>query len=106
MNGFLTAMASAIVGAALGALVWSLRKPAGSVDARLDVQAAELRRLADAAAVRDLAGEQVRSELSGARRALEQLQLQQAERRQVDQEQRDVIRRLSTVLAGGASISG
>jgi len=103
VNGFLIAAASLVVGGALGALVWSLRRPAGSVDARLEVQAAELRRLADAAAVRDLAGEQLRTELSGARRALEQLQLQQAERRQVDQEQRDVIRRLSTVLAGGAS---
>jgi hypothetical protein len=73
------------------------------IESRLDVQAAELRRLADTTATRDLAGEQLRSGLDGARRALEELSVREQERRSTDAEHREVIRRLSTVLAGGAS---
>jgi hypothetical protein len=73
------------------------------MEARLDVQAAELRRLADTAAARDLAGEQVRAGVDGARRALHELTVREQERREGDAEHRQVIRRLSTVLAGGAS---
>jgi DNA recombination protein RmuC len=73
------------------------------LEARLEVQAAELRRLADAAAARDLAGEQLRAGVEGARRALHEMSVRDQERRAVDAEQREVIRRLSTVLAGGAS---
>ena len=44
---------------------------AARLEARLEVQAAELRRLADAAAARDVAGEQLRAGVEGARRALQ-----------------------------------
>jgi hypothetical protein len=73
------------------------------VEARLDVQLAELRRLADAANARELTTEQVRAGLEGARRALEELRARDQERRETDQDQREVVKRLATVLAGGAS---
>lgn len=69
----------------------------------LELQAAELRRIADGAAVRDGEAERLRGELAGARRALEQLTVRDEERRRREDESGDVIRRLSTVLAGGAS---
>ena len=73
------------------------------VEARLEAQSAELRRLADSAVGRELAGEQLRTGLDGARRTLEAIQLRDAERQRVDADQREVIKRLSTVLAGGAA---
>jgi RmuC family len=73
------------------------------IEARLEVQSAELRRLADGATVRDGGAERVRSELAGARRALEMLALKDEERRDRERESWEVVRRLSTVLAGGAS---
>jgi hypothetical protein len=105
------AVAALVVGAAAGAALMSTRRTAVPADpgaasrleSRLEVQSAELRRLADAAATRDLAGEQLRSGLDGARRALDELTVREQERRTVDAEHRDVIRRLATVLAGGAA---
>jgi hypothetical protein len=94
------------LGAALGAVAaWRRRTPLGSerVEARLEVQAAELRRLADAAASREGSAESVRAELAGARRALESLAVREEERREREREHGEVVRRLSTVLAGGAS---
>jgi DNA recombination protein RmuC len=83
------------------------RRPPGGSSAelhrQLEVQAAELRRLADAAAQRELGSEQLRQGLDGARRALDELRTRDQERRATDSEQREVIRRLATVLAGGAS---
>jgi hypothetical protein len=73
------------------------------VEARLEIQAAELRRLADGAASRDLSTEQLRAGVEGARRALHELSVRDQERRATDAEHREVIHRLSTVLAGGAS---
>jgi hypothetical protein len=67
------------------------------------VQSAELRRLADQASQRDLSAEQLRAGLESARRALDELRVREQERRTTDAEQREVIRRLATVLAGGAS---
>jgi DNA recombination protein RmuC len=82
-------------------------QPAGldlaRLEARLDVQAAELRRLADGAVGGELSAEQLRVGLDGARRALEELAIRAQERHAADAEQREVVRRLSTVLAGGAS---
>lgn len=72
------------------------------LEARLEVQAAELRRLADGAAGGELSAEQLRTGLEAARRALEELSIREQERRAADLEQREVVRRLSTVLAGGA----
>lgn len=99
------------VGIAGGVVIVTLvagRRPAASthapaVEARLDVQAAELRRLADAAGVRDAVGEQLRGDVAAARRALEEMNVRERERRVRRREEAEVIRRLSTVLAGGAS---
>ena len=101
--------AMALAGAVLGLLgglalaVW--RRPGDDPQLRsqLDVQSAEIRRLADGAAQRELSTEQVRQNLEGARRALEELRTRDQERRSTDEEHRDVVRRLATVLAGGAS---
>jgi hypothetical protein len=73
------------------------------IQGQLEAQNAELRRIADAAAGRDVASEQLRTGVDGARRILEQLQLRDQERAATDTDHREVIRRLSTVLAGGAS---
>ncbi|MGZ5290701.1 MAG: DNA recombination protein RmuC [Actinomycetota bacterium] len=98
------------VGAALGAaLALAARRPgpaapAGArIEARLEVQAAELRRLADGAAAQGGGAEHLRREVSEARAALERLAVRDEERRERDRESWEVVRRLSTVLAGGAS---
>jgi hypothetical protein len=102
---WIAVLAAAVCGAIGGAALALRRRGAGEqhVRAALDVQAAELRRLADAAAQRELSGEQLRQGLDGARRALEELRIRDQERRATDAEQREVVRRLATVLAGGAS---
>jgi hypothetical protein len=101
------ALATAMLGMLGGLALVLWRRPDGGGDAglrtQLDVQGAELRRLADAAAQRELAGEQLRAGMEGARRALEELRAREQERRATDAEQREVVRRLATVLAGGAS---
>ena len=97
-----------VLGALGGAALARRRHVAGAdvTTARLEhqvqVQAAELRRIADQGAQRELSSEQLRQGLDGARRALEELRTRDQERRMTDQEQRDVVRRLATVLAGGA----
>jgi RmuC family protein len=101
------ALVAMAAGLAVGAAVVALRRPpdpagSGRVEARLEVQAAELRRLADAAAVRDGGTERVRAEIAAARRVLESLRIRDEERRAADGESREVVRRLATVLAGGA----
>jgi RmuC family len=73
------------------------------IEARLEVQAAELRRLADGATMQDGGTERVRAELADARRALELLAFKEDERRERERESWEVVRRLSTVLAGGGS---
>lgn len=73
------------------------------LSAQLEVQAAELRRLGDRAAERELVSEQLRQGLEGARRSLDELRVRDDERRGAETEQREVVRRLATVLAGGAS---
>ena len=107
-------LAALAVGVLVGAvLVAAQRRPPGRsnddteasarLESRLELQAAEMRRLADATAQRDLAGEQLREGLEGARRALDELRTREQERRVVDDEHREVVRRLATVLAGGTS---
>ncbi|HEX6843743.1 MAG TPA: DNA recombination protein RmuC [Actinomycetota bacterium] len=90
--------------AGLALAVWR-RSTAGPgvLEAQLQVQAAEIRRLADAAAQRDLGSERLREGFDGTRRVLEELRVREQERRAVDDEHREVVRRLATVLAGGAS---
>ena len=97
-----------LLGAVLGAVVlgtWrrSASTPSTRVEARLEVQAAELRRLADAAAAREGSAEHLRSDLAGARRVLEALAVREDERRERDAESWEIVRRLSTVLVGSAS---
>jgi DNA recombination protein RmuC len=99
------ALAGAVLGM-LGGLALALwRRPDDDVRLRgqLEVQSAELRRLADSAAQRERTTEQVQQSLEGARRALEELRVRDQERRGTDDEQREVVRRLATVLAGGAT---
>ena len=101
------ALVALAAGLAVGVAAVALRRPPEQVgsarlEARLEVQAAEMRRLADAASVRDRGAEQVRTEIAAARRALESLQIREEERRSADFESREVVRRLATVLAGGA----
>ena len=82
------ALVALAVGIAVGAVLVVLRKPRTSglaggdtplavVEARLEAQSAELRRIADSAVNRDLAGEQLRAGLDGARRALVELSLRE-----------------------------
>ncbi len=109
MNADVWAMvlAATVIGLLAGLALALWRRPVvegdGSVHRQLDVQSGELRRLADAAAQRELASEQLRLGLDGARRALEELRVRDQERRGTEAEQREVVRRLATVLAGGAS---
>lgn len=71
--------------------------------ARLELQAAELRRLADGAATREGETERLRGEIAGARTALQELSIRERERRDQEEEAWRVIRRLSTVMAGGST---
>lgn len=75
----------------------------GAVEARLEAQAAEMRRLADAAGRQGGAEQRLWGELVGARRALEELRVRDEERRERERQHAEVVARLSTVLAGGAS---
>jgi hypothetical protein len=93
------------VGAAVGAaLALAGRRGGGErLEARLDVQAAELRRLADGAVGRDGGAERIRQEVAAARTVLERLAVREDERRDRERESWEVVRRLATVLAGDAS---
>lgn len=106
-EAWVASLAAVIVGIVVG-LAMALRRrppigPGVDLHRQLETQAAELRRIADATAQRELASEQLRDGLDGARRALEELRTRDQERRATDLEQREVIRRLATVLAGGAT---
>lgn len=94
------------IGLALG--VVSVRRrppapPADGVETLLQLQAAEIRRLADLAVAREGSADHLRSDVAGARRALEALALRDEERRERERESWEVVTRLSTVLAGGAA---
>jgi hypothetical protein len=101
------ALVGLAVGIALALVAVAVRRqaPTGTarLEARLEVQAAELRRLADASSVRDGQSDRVRDELGAARRVLEELSTRERERRDRESEAWAVVRRLSTVLAGGSS---
>ena len=122
-NDVVIAVLAAFVGIAVGALMMLRRQPTeqqdpdavGALDAqnalnaqlhaeltaRLEVQAAELRRIADASGQRDVSADHLRAGLEATRHALEQLQVRDEERRTSETEHREVVRRLATVLAGG-----
>ena len=98
------AAALALLGGLAIGVSLSRRGPGdAAVRAQLQVQAGELRRIADQGAQRDLAAEQLRQGLDGTRRVLDELRTRDQERRARDGDQREVVKRLATVLAGGAS---
>lgn len=102
------ALAAAVFGMLGGIAVVLWRRPDAGDDetaltAQLQVQAAELRRIADAAVQRELVSEHLREGLEGARRTLDDLRVREEHRRLDDEEYKQVVRRLATVLAGGAS---
>ena len=110
MNGDTVAIAlvASLVGLLIGSALVAWRRPGPdgpslALRQQMEVQSAELRRIGDLALQRDLAGEQLRQGMEGARRALEELRTREEERRGTDIEQREVVRRLATVLAGGAA---
>jgi len=93
------------IGLALGVLADRQRRQgtASGVEAQLQLQAAELRRLADMTATREGSADLLRSDVAGARRALEALAVREEERRERDRESWEVVSRLSTVLAGSST---
>ena len=106
------ALAAAALGLGLGAAAMAIAmatRRAGSSDSvdrlesRLQIQSAEMRRLADSGVGRDLAGEQLRAGIDAARRTLQELSVREQERGAAEAENREVVRRLSSVLAGGTS---
>ena len=112
----MTDLGSAIVGLAVGlaagAVLMAARYGghrsrehlgASRLEARLEVQASDLRRLADSVGVRDALAERLHEEVAGARRALHHLSISERQRQERDREAWTVVRRLSTVLAGGPS---
>jgi DNA recombination protein RmuC len=111
MTGLGYALIGLALGVAVGAIAMRAQRSSPATDAgptlrleaRLEVQTAELRRLADAGSTRDADAERIRGELAGARQALQQLAIGEDERRERERESWDVVRRLSTVLAGGSS---
>jgi hypothetical protein len=110
MNGDTAAIAlvASVFGLLVGMAVVAWKRPGEDGQAlalrqQMEVQSAELRRIGDLSLQRDLAGEQLRQGMEGARRALEELRTREEERRGTDAEQREVVRRLATVLAGGAA---
>ena len=103
-------LAAAALGLGLGAVAVAVApKRAGSAEAvarlesRLEVQSAEMRRLADSGAGRDASGEQLRDGIDAARRTLQELAVREQERGAAEVENREVVRRLASILAGGAS---
>lgn len=107
MTGFSFAMIGIAVGVVVAAVAMGLLRGGEAsttrLERRLEVQAAELRRLADGANVREAASEQLRVEIACARETLRELAQRERERRDQDKEAWDVVRRLSTVLASGSA---
>src|SRR5881397_3305809 len=83
------------VGLVVGTALASRRRPTDAgLRTDLQLHAGELRRLADQGAQRELAAEQLRQGLDGARRALDELRTRDQERRAQDTDQREVVKRL------------
>ncbi len=67
----------------------------------IEAQSAELRRLCDAEARRDLGGEQLRTEVLAFRETLADLRVREQERRVREEQGWETLHRVSSVLAGG-----
>ena len=106
MQVFLTVVAALGIGVAVG-LVLALRRrgpdPSLAHEGWFEAHAAELRRLGDAARTRDDAGDRLRAEVQAARQAVETLRIQGDERRAIEAQHAEVVRRLAGVLAGGSA---
>jgi hypothetical protein len=101
--GFVLAVRQRAAGRARHGEDRALVATASAIEARIDAQSAEIRRLADGARVRDAGEERMQAEMRSARRALEELAIRDQERRSREAEHTEVVRRLATVLACGAS---
>jgi DNA recombination protein RmuC len=106
------AVVALIVGAAVGIALTLQRSrasggedrgAAGRLEGQITAQAAEIRRLADAARARQGLDGDLRSEMAAARRSLDELRLLEGHRREREAESWKVVQRLATVLAGGAA---
>ena len=106
MNELVIAVAALAVGLVVGLVLAARKRPSDLHEARLEgwfeAHAAELRRLADAERARDGAEDRLRADIQATRATLEGIRVREEERRDRETQHAEVIRRLSTVLAGGA----
>jgi hypothetical protein len=109
MELFWVGVAALAVGLAVGTVLTQRRRvtepdpgPGIALEGWFEAHAAELRRLADAGASRDETGERLRTEVQAARQAIDVLRLRDEQRREVDAQHAEVVRRLASVMAGGA----
>lgn len=99
MTGLGVVLSSAVIAglALLGLAIGQWRR---SLDVRLQVADAELRRLADAAAYRDAGSTELRSEVQAFRSALEVMEARERERRAREDQAWAALQRVTSVLAG------
>jgi len=110
MHTAIIALAAVAVGACLSLALVQVFRP-GEPSRRagdprdlarlLEAQSAELRRLSDADARRDLGGERLRDEVASFRETLSTLQVREQERRAREEAGWETLQRVSSVLAGG-----
>lgn len=114
MEAILVGVLALVVGLAIGVMVSAARKRfppdpgadqvvVAQLQGELQAQSAELRRLADSAAARSGGEDRLKAGIEEARRAVEELRVRDEQRRERENENMEVVRRLSTVLAGGTS---
>ncbi len=109
MEAIFIVVLALFIGAVAGLALVAVRRrevppvPVGRIEARLEVQAAEMRRLADAARSGDGETGRLTAEIAAARRSLGELSLREEERRSREGETIEIVRRLSGALAGGSS---
>jgi len=111
MQTFVAAMVAvvgALAGVGIGLVLagrWGARAvvdPAvGELRAQVAAQSAELRRLADAEAAGAGGADRLKQSIDHTLRAVEELRVREEQRRERESESFEVVRRLSTVLAGG-----
>ncbi len=109
MEAMFIVVLALLVGAGAGLALAAARRrdvpsvPIERIEARLEVQAAEMRRLADVARSGDGQTGRLSAEISAARRSLGELSVREEERRIREGETIEIVRRLSGALAGGSS---
>jgi len=110
MHTAIIALAATAVGACVSLALVQILRPAVRNERRddpvhlvrlLEAQSAEIRRLSDADARRDLGGERLRDEVASFRQALSTLQVREQERRAREEVGWETLQRVSSVLAGG-----